>query len=99
MNNPMDKVSASHIRAYCVKEDLQKLFFQTNIKVYSFDSKFVNEKDSIVIIAFETQSEAGVIAEGLKIYIQKHGDGFRDIEIDVMTVGNLRLQEYLDGGV
>ena len=99
MSNIMDQQSASHIRAYCVKEDLQKKLFQTNIKVYCFDSKPVNKKDSVVVIVIKDQSDAEKVAGVLESYIQKHGDGFRDIEVDVMTEGNARLQGYLELGV
>ena len=71
----------SHIRAFCVKQDLQKLFFSTNIKVYAFDSRPINKKDSIVVIAIKDQNEAAIAAAALLKYTEKNGENFRNIEV------------------
>ena len=93
----MDKEVRSHIRAYCVKEKLQKKFFQTNIKAYAFDSKPINKKDSIVVLVYSTVAEVGKIGEVLKDFTNKNGTEFRGITVDILADGDEQLEKYKNG--
>ncbi len=87
----------SHIRAYCAKEDLQKKLFNTNIKVYAFDSKPINKEDSIVVLVYKTSSELEIIKKRLAGFIDTNGTEFRGIMVDVLADGDERLEQYKNG--
>jgi len=93
--NPMEKQSSQRIRAYVVREELQKAFFLSQIHVNCYDSN--KGEDSVVTVAWHTKAELEYIKNVLDKIVKEKGDEFRGILVDVLAEDNPKIDKYKSG--